>query len=1469
MKLEELNIQQLNGYLENAIIKKNINGQLNALNLLIRYRPTAMLYIQIADIYSHLQRSAIEAIYLKAALDKGIDNTEKINERLRKCTEKFLSNNEKVRELIPYLAKKPYDKEILIQRKKFHEYAKKNELDKVYLIGKKQHEKKKIDPEIQGIWCSIAYRKGEHQLALTSAFIGFINNQADWIWITNVADILIQLRKATQALDYAIAAVNLRPKSGVGWLNLGAVWDLQGKTWESLKSTKKAIELNPENSGAWTNLGNAYKNSGELIKALPAYREALKIDPSNSALWSNLLFGINYDPTVSAKQISEETFKFGEYTERKYNKINLKHLNRISEKINIGFISPDIRSHPVAYFVEPLWRNINKEKYKIFFYDNFPTEDQITRRFKGLVDSYQNISGLTDEKAIEIIVKDEIIILIDLSGHTARNRLQIFARKPAPIQITWLGHPNTTGLTRIDWRITDIYTDPIGNENKYTEKLCRIPTTMCYAPLIKYPDKINEAIYQVNETPALKNKYITFGTCSNLGKISPSVISTWASIVKRVKSSKLLIESPGLDQKEFIEALYSKFEKEEINRDRLILVNRISSMQYLRYHEIDIALDPFPYGGGTTTCDLLWMGVPMITLIGERPMSRVGYGILKIVGKTEWTTETIDQYIDKAIYLAKDISKLNMIRKSLRDQFSKSLMMNGRKYADSFDKAFVEMLKIYHTKDDDKSIRSIEIMDEQDEINMVEEEINNNSLITLNDKSYINLLKEGDNLIAKGNWKEAYTLFNELRDRYGAEPNALFGAGLSCSKLNDFERATRFMADALLRRQEPKWIPWLASAYEKRNFILPFYILSSWLINNHKEDKSSQDLYKRARILMANELEKRGLFYPNDIQNYDVKMAANLNLEIVELLKNNQNQKALELVEESLQKFPISQPLLINASLAAKRLQQYEKAAKWSLLAFAINPLGTGAITNFGNLLVAANSPHDSMLLLEAGAIINREDPMLWGNLAVAYNSIRVAPWEAEFAARHALKFNQNVATNWSALAKALSRQGRMSEALVAMERANEIEPERRGTDLFTLQYAEEISPEKIAEAHLIAGKNIENSIKTNNFIYNNDLTINKKLKIGFVSGDFVKHPVSYFMVSTFKNINRNKFELYIYFTRQLKDEDNISNIIKNNCDKWSNVFEFNDDQLYNYIKKDEIDILIDLAGHTAHNRLSVFARKPAPVQVTWLGHPNTTGLKSIDWKFTYLDSILSGHEKYYTEKIWRMETAGYAYTPLISNPSLINEIQYAVNQTPALKNGYVTFGCCNNLAKVSNSVFQLWASILRKNNNYKILLEAPGLHQREFKRSLVSRFEKFGVVSEQLILLNRDTNKQYLIYNEIDIALDPFPYNGGTTTCDLLWMGVPLVTMTGQTEVSRLGTSMLNLINQKDWIAANPDEYLKISTELASDINKLNEIRLGLRRKVQNSPLMNQKLAIQDLEDAFINIWKIYVDKQSLTNLN
>ncbi|MEM8829299.1 MAG: hypothetical protein AAGE96_08080, partial [Cyanobacteria bacterium P01_G01_bin.19] len=316
----------------------------------------------------------------------------------------------------------------------------------------------------------------------------------------------------------------------------------------------------------------------------------------------------------------------------------------------------------------------------VFCYANNRQADGVTRRLQQLADGWREIHHLSDRSVAELIVQDEIDILVDLSGHTFGNRLGIFAYKPAPIQISYLGYPNTTGLTTIDYRLTDAYADPPGiTEHLYSEKLVRMPHFMCYQPPSNTPE--------IKALPAIANGYITFGSFNNLAKITPQTLDCWIEILQQVPNSRLFLKARSLQDSATCDRLYQTFQDAGISRDRLQLLSwTASSQEHLNsYNRVDIALDTFPYHGTTTTCEAMWMGVPVVSLAGNTHVSRVGVSLLSSVGLTEFIATSTEDYCHKAVALAKDIPKLAQIRQNLRSQIESSPLTGG--------KAFVRFLE--------------------------------------------------------------------------------------------------------------------------------------------------------------------------------------------------------------------------------------------------------------------------------------------------------------------------------------------------------------------------------------------------------------------------------------------------------------------------------------------------------------------------------------------------------------------------------------------------------------------------------------------------------------------------------------------------------------------------------------------------------------------------------------------------------
>ena len=367
------------------------------------------------------------------------------------------------------------------------------------------------------------------------------------------------------------------------------------------------------------------------------------------------------------------------------------------------------------------------------------------------------------------------------------------------------------------------------------------------------------------------------------------------------------------------------------------------------------------------------------------------------------------------------------------------------------------------------------------------------------------------------------------------------------------------------------------------------------------------------------------------------------------------------------------------------------------------------------------------------------------------------------------------------------------------------------------------------------------------------DLNPKKKLKIGYISPDFCLHPVGYFLKSLFLKYPCTDSEIYCFSNRERKDE--LQTFFKKQCSHWYNIEKKNDQEVADLIFELKIDILVDLAGHTSQNSLKVMALKPAPVQVSWLGFPGTTGLRSIDYRFS--DAITEPLElcqPYSSEKIYHLPDGFHCYRPQYNFPDTATEI-------PAIRNQFITFGSFNNLRKISDQTFNLWAEVLKVIPNSKLIIKSSYLKCRESRLHFLSFFDKKDISSRRIEIIEFCTsNIQHLEnYKRIDIALDSFPYNGTTTTCEALYMGVPVITLLGDHHVSRVSASILNQLGMHDWIAKNQQQYIALAIEKSGSIDALKKTKINLRNQFENSTLFDNERFKKNLHRAYRNIWQNY----------
>jgi predicted O-linked N-acetylglucosamine transferase (SPINDLY family) len=495
------------------------------------------------------------------------------------------------------------------------------------------------------------------------------------------------------ALDQAIAAlgraIERAPEYADAYANLGAVLHRAQRLDESIAACRRAIELGANPAIAYNNLGNVLREAGALDEAIAAFRRAIELSGDGIVAQNNLIVTLHFHADYDARAILAENRRWAARYAASLATAIRPHANDRSpdRPLRIGFVSPDFRAHPAGQLVKPLFEHRDRGFAEYVCYANVPSPDEVTRRFQTLADHWRSVVGMSDESVAEQVRADRIDILVDLALHTAGNRLLVFARKPAPVQVSMLGMPSTTGLDTIGYRLTDGFFDPPGpSDDDYTERSIRLPRSIwCYEP----PD----AALAVGPLPAARNGFVTFGGLNQFAKVSRPAVDAWIRILQALPGARLVLQSPAGSHLEPVRRL---FDQAGIAADRITFVAKVPRSEYLkRYLELDLSLDPFPYSGHTTTFDALWMGVPVITCAGGTGVGRAGVSILSNLGLGELIARTHEEYVAIAVRLANDRAWLAELRAGLRQRMEASPLMDGKAYAAEVEAAFREMWKTW------------------------------------------------------------------------------------------------------------------------------------------------------------------------------------------------------------------------------------------------------------------------------------------------------------------------------------------------------------------------------------------------------------------------------------------------------------------------------------------------------------------------------------------------------------------------------------------------------------------------------------------------------------------------------------------------------------------------------------------------------------------------------------------------------
>lgn len=513
----------------------------------------------------------------------------------------------------------------------------------------------------------------------------------DTKFLFNYASVLLEIGHYSKALQIFNKIVTNIPDHIPTLVKCIAILGKMGELTVAERMCSHALKLDPTNSDVYCNLGNIYKDQGNIEEALSYYRKALSLAPKNSIAASNLLLCLNYSNNNPQKVFNEH--REWERRFRQTSIITETTIGKIASKkpkLNIGYLSADFRIHSVGYFIEPIIKNHNKSKFNIFCYADVAAPDAITEDIRQCCTEWRQIYNSPDSEIISMIKNDNIDILVDLAGHSGDNKLTVFLSKPVPIQVTYLGYPNTTGLSTMDYRFTDRWADPPFTDVFYTEKLWRLPKGfLSYKPPENVPDII--------EIPVVKNSYVTFGSFNNIAKISPETISTWSEILSSVPNSKLIIKAKPFNDLNILNTYKKKFISQKIDQDRLLFKGHSLTMkEHLdTYNHIDIALDTFPYNGTTTTCEALLMGTPVITLMGDRHAGRVGNSLLNLIGLPKLIAQDMENYKEIAFSLSDDINYLTELTQTLRTRFLQSNLCDGKTFTKFLESAYLKMWEYY------------------------------------------------------------------------------------------------------------------------------------------------------------------------------------------------------------------------------------------------------------------------------------------------------------------------------------------------------------------------------------------------------------------------------------------------------------------------------------------------------------------------------------------------------------------------------------------------------------------------------------------------------------------------------------------------------------------------------------------------------------------------------------------------------
>jgi predicted O-linked N-acetylglucosamine transferase (SPINDLY family) len=1156
----------------------------------------------------------------------------------------------------------------------------------------------------------------------------------DWsVLHFNLGSLLASEGKADEAAACFSQALQIAPGFADASNSLGAVLLGEGKMQLAIGLFEQAMQSAPTRVFAMNNMGHALLNQGKMDEAIATFRQVLDLVPDQPIALSNLLYCHNYHPTLSAETI------FAVY--RRWNEQHAAPLaigrppltNRPDPiaRLKVGYLSGDFRNHSVIHFAAPLIEHHDRSRVEIFCYHNSYKADFQTDRIIAAADHWIACRAMSDDELDARIRADGIDVLIDLSGHTLDNRLLVFARKPAPVQVSWLGYGYTSGLTAMDYFIGDALFTPPGSESLFSETVYRLPCApWAYQPQPQAP--------LPGPLPARRRGYVTFACVSAITRIHAPVIAAWAAILLRLPEARLRLDNAVFRD----DGVRSEFEQRfaALGVAPAQLEIGYTSPVWKVYQDVDIVLDCFPHNSGTTTVEALWMGLPVVTLADRPSVGRFGASILTAIGKPEWIATSQAGYIELAVALARDVAGLELARASLRESVRGSSLLDHPAFARAMEAAYRDMWQQWCTAQSGDSAPSLQGAIEHHRA---------------------------------GRLQEAETMYAAMPDN----PDALHLLGVIASQNGQHSLAVERITRAIgINPGQSGYYCNLGSAYQALNQL-------DDAIACYRQALEFNPHYALALNNLGNALNDSG-----------------------------RSEEAIASLRQALAVQPDYAEALSNLGSALKGQGRNDEAVACYQQAIALRPDFAEAHFNLGNTFsaqVKLNAAIDSFL-----QALDLKPDLHW-----AHNNLGLV----------------------------LKDIGKFDDALICFENALTLAPDFVNANsnlLYCANYHPTLSAERIFAAYQQWNARQAARFADHFPPFGNPRDPGRRLKIAYVSADFKNHSVIHFAAPLIEHHDKSQVEVFCYYNQSVHDA--FTDRMVAAAEHWIPCLKMSDDELAQRIRDDGIDVLIDVSGHTLGNRLLAFARKPAPVQVSWLGFGYTTGLSAMDYFIG--DALLTppGAEALFSETLYRLPRAPWSYQP---------QTEAAPGPLPARARGYVTFACVSTTMRINSGLIEAWAAILRRLPEAHLRLDTRNFSDADLRLEFEEKFAALGVPASQLEI--GFTSPVWQVYQGVDIVLDCFPHNSGTTTVEALWMGLPVVSLADRPSVGRFGDSIMSAIGRPEWVATSRAGYIERAVALAQDVAGLERIRASLRATMRASPLLDHAGFARAMEAAYRDMWQ------------